>query len=78
MDKRYTSSDLDIAEIKKDISYIKETTAAIDKNLTSGYTPLSEFNALRERVDLIFRAVFFLIALLVASASAALFKLIYK
>lgn len=77
-DSIYTKNDIMMAEMRKDISYVLTEVKTINDNITHGYTPLSEFNALKDRVALLYRAFAFVMALLVAGFFAALSKGIFK
>ncbi len=77
-DRTYTSSDLAVANISKDISYIKEEIKNINVNISSGYTPLSDHNALKDKVALIYRALAFLLGLIALAIAGAISKLILR
>ncbi len=76
--KTYTSSDLAISEIRKDVSYIREEMRSMHSDLTTGYAPLSRLKAVEDKLALLYRAFAFVLALILAGFFAALSKGIFK
>lgn len=72
------SQETQLAVIQNDISYIRQEMQALNSNVSTGYVPMPQFNALKDRVDLIQRAIFFLIGILVVAVLGAVFRLVFR
>lgn len=76
--RRAASQATDIALIKQDVGYIKSQVDTLTKTIQSNYVPLSDFNALKDRVNLLYKAVFFLMGTTTVVIIGAFFKEILK
>lgn len=68
----------DIALIKQDIGFIKDSVAAINTSIQKNYTPLADFNALRARVDAVHRILAYFMVVIGVALIGAVIKLILK
>lgn len=72
------SQETQLALIKNDVSWMRGEMKNMSDTLNSGYTPLPQFNTLKERVDLIFRGFTFILAIIVLSIMGALLRLVFR
>lgn len=76
--RRAASQATDIALIKQDVGYIKDQVTTLNTTIQSNYVPLSDFNALKDRVNLLYKAVFFLMGTITVVIIGAFFKEILR
>lgn len=72
------SPETQLALIKNDVSWMRDEMKNMSDTLNSGYTPVQQFNTLKDRVDLIFRGFTFLLAIIVLAIMGAVFRLIFR
>lgn len=72
------SQETQLALIKNDVSWMRGEMKNMSDTLNSGYTPVQQFNTLKDRVDLIFRGFTFLLAIIVLAIFGAIFRLIFR
>ncbi len=85
-DRTYTNKDLSMANIQKndvmlaviqnDIKYIKDELRDVHQDISTGYAPLSELNALKDKVALMWRALAFLLGTLTVALVSYVFSLL--
>ena len=68
----------DIALIKQEVGYIREEIKSVNQKVSEGYATLSEFNALKARVDLFHRTTAYILVITGIGLLGALLKLILK
>lgn len=68
----------DIALIKQDIGYIRDEIKSVNKKVSEGYASLSEFNALKARVDLFHKTTAYILVISGLGLLGAVMKLILK
>lgn len=68
----------DIALIKQDIGYIRDEIKSVNKKVSEGYASLSEFNALKARVDLFHRTTAYILTISGLGLLGAILKLVLK
>lgn len=71
------TGDVKLAEMAKDISYIKESVRDIKADMEAQYVAKSEFDVLRTRVDLLWKVVIGFVGLiLIAFAGVVISRVI--
>lgn len=76
--KPKSNSDTDIALIKQDIGFIKDSVKDINNSISNNYTPLAVHNALKSRVDNLIRIITYLVLLIAAGLIGGVLKLVLK
>lgn len=73
-----TSTKVAMAEMAKDIGYIKETLNELDNKVGSFYVSLDKYNALEARVRMLEKVLYSLLALIVVPVIGAVIALVVK
>lgn len=72
------SQETQLALISQNVANIQTDISQINDTLKQGYVSIERFTALKDRVDLLQRALLFLIGVMTVAVLGAIFRLVFR